>query len=176
MADEYADWEPDELELGEEEQDEADNEDINLADRVKRIENAQKAKEEGEKADSIRAAFLNSLPDNQRGLAAVGVAGAETPAAMKSQIKKVQSLLKDTFPDALIEGSEGEGEDSETDDEQDAFAPVGSGMPVIPRPVAEQRETALRERIAAGGPDASRAALAMWLKDSPVFGDVVKDW
>ena len=156
---------------GSDDQDKADKDGADLATRVQAIENANKAKADLAAADAIREKFLASLPEEHRALAAVGIAGAESPTIMREQIKKVQSLLPKK---EVAAPADADGESDE--DEPDAFAPVETGTPVAVQRPEEKRERALKERIAFGAPDANKAALALYLKDSPVFGDVVKDW
>lgn len=139
-----------------------------LRAKVRAIETRQHSKENLDKADQMRARYLESLPADQRGLAVVGLAGAEDPKTMKSHIEKVNALLKDAFPDADEPEAEADDDPEPAARKADPFAPIIQGEPAIPAPPQALREKSRLDRIFTQGD--SRAALELFLDDSPVFG------
>ena len=170
---EWDEDEPDPDPTGTEDQEDQDKGIEALARKVRDMENAQKAKEAADRAEAMRTKFLDSLPENQRGLAVVGLAGAEDPKTMKSHIEQVQALLKNAYPDATpTPQPRAEGDDADDDDDgPDPFAPIVEGTPAVPRPVdtADRTRKDRLDRIFEEGD--SQAALELYLADSPVFGD-----
>jgi len=125
------------------------------------LENKLKAKENAEKAELIRKQFLDSLPESQRGLAVVGLAGPEDPESMKSRIESVQALLKTQFPDEPEDEAE-EGDDAPED--KSLSAPLSAAAPPAPKAEEERWREDNYEKLVTRGDD--RALLELMSENS----------
>ena len=125
------------------------------------LENKLKAKENAEKAELIRKQFLDALPESQRGLAVVGLAGPEDPDSMKSRIESVQALLKTQFPDE----PEGEGEEDDEPEDKSLSAPISAAAPPAPKDEEQRWREDNFEKLVTKGDD--RALVELISENSP---------
>lgn len=146
----------------------ADKDTIKLAKSMKKLGERQAKMEERGRVEKLTSEFYASASDEEKELADVLLAGVSDEAKTKKMLDLAKAKAK------AMGASEQEAEETtEEEATSEAFAAPTASSHQSPNDPEADAERFRRERQNAGD---SRAALAGFLKDSPVFGYMYGDY